>query len=110
MASRTGPMAPAQLEWLVAVSHRQTRTSSMLLLTIKMERSTCPKQSMYAVDVVALGTMRSRCVTTGLPCCLRGTECEDEESRAVRMNMPSVPPLGAKWDFEFWTYDSAQLL
>ena len=82
----------------------------MLLLTIKMERSTCPKQSMYAVDVVALGTMRSRCVTTGLPCCLRGTECEDEESRAVRMNMPSVPPLGAKWDFEFWTYDSAQLL
>ena len=32
-----------------------------------MERSTCPKQGMYAVDVVAFGTMRARCVTTGLP-------------------------------------------
>ena len=37
-------------------------------MTTQMERSTCPKQSMYAVDVIALGTMRARCVTTGLPC------------------------------------------
>ena len=52
--------------------------------------STCPKQSMYAVDVIAVGTMRARCVTTGLPYGLRGTECEDEESRAVCRNMPLV--------------------
>ena len=53
-------------------------------MTIKMERSTCPNQRMYAVDVVALGTMRSRCVTTGLrlrlPCGLRGNQCEDEQA------------------------------
>ena len=45
---------------------------------------------MYAVDVVALGTMRSRCATTGLLCDLRGTECEDEESKAASRNMQSA--------------------
>ena len=79
-------------------------TSSLLLMTIKMERSTCVtcrKQSMYAVDVVLLrlGTMRLRCVTTGLPSGLRGTECEDEESRAVRRNMLSVHLATGRLEF-----------
>ena len=59
-----------------------------------MDRSTCLKQNMYAMDVVALGTMRSHCVTSGLPChsAVRntGTAREDEVSSAVCRNMPSV--------------------
>ena len=41
---------------------------------------------------VALGKKRSRCVTTGLPYNLLGTECEDEklEIRAMHRNMQSV--------------------
>ena len=31
------------------------------------DKSNCPKQSMFAVVVVAVGTMRAHCVTTGLP-------------------------------------------
>ena len=43
------------------------------------------KHSMYAMDVVAFGTMHVCCVSTGLPCW-----CKDKESSAVCRHMPSV--------------------
>ena len=37
-------------------------------MTTPMKRSICPKQVMYAVEVVALGIMSARCVNTALTC------------------------------------------
>ena len=46
-------------------------------MTTQMKRSICPQQTVYAVDIVALGTTK-------------GTAYEDEESSSVRRNILSV--------------------
>ena len=69
---RPSPSIRVMPMWQVALGPWRrpmvSRTSSMRLMTIKIKRSTCPKKSMYAVDVAAVGTMHTRCITTGLPC------------------------------------------
>ena len=44
-----------------------SHTSSMLLMTIQMERSTSLKQSMYAVDVTAESSHLGQCACSALP-------------------------------------------
>ena len=87
--SQIGPWCPAG-PWRVAL----VVCGSM---TTQMDRSTCLKQNMYAMDVVALGTMRSHCVTSGLPCRSAGTKhwhCAwgrgEQRCHCVCRNMPSV--------------------
>ena len=71
--------------WRRPMASRTTSTS-MLLMTIQMETRWRGQTARSRVCMLWMSSHLGQCVhcvTTGQPCDLQGTECEDKDSRAV---------------------------